>query len=361
LARLLLHIGAHKTATSYVQRLFHLNRDILKEHGIIYPDVGKNPGHHILVTPWIAVPEIPKSTYGKSSFCQRLLRKNLSDAFFDRLVKKHARQEGTVFISAEIFSRAEPQRVDMQDLARRLSPFEDVKIVYTVRHQIDYIQSIWLQVAKNGRAPRFNQFLDHAIQKKLASGLWVEHGKVIDHVLTGFSADKLIILDYESIRRHPEGTAGIFLDLMNASLRFKDLKDIDRREANISPDPLASLLAHSICWPSPMKPNLMRKLQPPIEKIREQHAKNRTTLYTREEYKRVDEAFLRDNADLSKWLQIERANAKVTVPASTETLLFREDLTVSDWEILAYEAEIPDWTILAHKAGVYSGTPSQFL
>lgn len=339
MARLLLHIGAHKTATSYIQRLLHSNRSLLAKHGIIYPDIGPNRAHHILVTPWISVPEISLHSLGSRSFAQRLLGRNPYDSFFDRFVRKYARQKGTVFLSAEVFSRAEPQHVNMRDLASRLAPFEEVRVIYTVRHQADYIQSIWLQLAKNGKAPRFAPFLDNAIKQHLASGLWVEHGKVIDHVLSGFSPDQLIILDYETLRRHPEGMAGPFLDLVNSPLRFRDLEDIDQREANISPDPLATLLAHSIRWPSPSAPGLVKKLQQSLDDIRKQHGKKRTTLYTRIEYKRVDEVFAQPNAELARWFGRD-AQAGISAPASPETLLFQEDLTMSDWTALARELAI---------------------
>lgn len=340
MARLLLHIGAHKTATSYVQRLFHSNRDLLAKHGIIYPDIGPNRAHHILVTPWISVPEIDASYFGNRNFIQRLRGKSSHDAFFDSFVEKYSRYRGTVFLSAEIFSRAEPQHVDMQDLARRLAPFENVRIVYAVRHQADYIQSIWLQLAKNGKAPRFAPFLDNAVQRHLASGLWVEHGKVVDHVLTGFSPDQLVILDYEAMRRHPEGVAGPFLDLMGSSLRFRDLEDIDQHDANISPDPLASLLAHSIRWPSPLDRALVKKFRPILKDIQKKHGKKRTTLYTREEYRMVFEMFAQPNAKLSQWFGPAAPNKELSAPLSPKALLFREDLNTSDWSALARQLVI---------------------
>lgn len=331
MARLLLHIGAHKTATSYVQKLFHENRQLLAGQGIIYPDIGSNRAHHILVTPWIDTPEIGAHHYGGRSLVDRLLGKNPYNAFFDRFVRQYARRKGTVFLSAEVFSRAEPQHVDMRDLARRLSPFEDVRIVYTVRHQADYIQSIWLQLAKNGKAPRFEPFLKAAIAQHMASGLWVEHGKVIEHVLTGFSAEQLVILDYETIRRHPDGVAGPFLDLMGSPLRFADLKDIDRRQANVSPDPLATWLAHSARWPSPSGPELVRAFQTSLDAFRERHGKKRTTLYSRAQYRQVREAFAADNNKLAEWLQASQPGVSLSPPDAPKTLLFREDLTVADW------------------------------
>lgn len=335
MARLVLHIGAHITATSYVQRLCYRNRALLAEHGIIYPDIGPNRAHHILVTPWIDVPEIPVSYYGKRNLGQWLRGEKIYDSFFERVVREHAGQQGTVFLSAEVFSRAEPQRVDMADLAQRLTAFEDVKIVYTVRHQVEYIQSIWLQLAKNNKAPRFDQFLEAALTRQIASGLWVEHGKVIDHVLTGFSPEQLVIMDYETARRHPEGVVGPFLDLMNSSLRAKDLVKPKNKEANISPDPLATWMAHSVRRPAAAEPDLVKALQKGLGAIREQSGKKRTTLYTRDKYKEVIDTFAEANAALDRWLPVGQAGPMLSPAAAPETLLFRDDFALSEWAALA--------------------------
>jgi len=56
MARLILHIGTHKTATTTIQNSFHANRKLLAQHGLIYPDLGRAAGHHGLVTDWIDLP-----------------------------------------------------------------------------------------------------------------------------------------------------------------------------------------------------------------------------------------------------------------------------------------------------------------
>jgi hypothetical protein len=223
----------------------------------------------------------------------------------------------------------------MRDLAQRLKAFEDVRIVYTIRHQVEYIQSIWLQLAKNNKAPRFDQFLKAALERQIASGLWVEHGKLIDHVLTGFSPEQLVILDYEAARRHPEGVVGPFLDLMNSSLRTKDLVKPNEKESNISPDPLVTWIAHSVQWPDAPRPDMVKALQGTFASIREQSGKKRTTLYTREKYKEVSDRFAEANAALDRWLPDGQAGPLLTPAAPPETLLFRDDFALSDWAALA--------------------------
>lgn len=334
MARLVLHVGAHKTGTSYVQRLFHLNRELLSRHGIIYPEIGPNQAHHILATPWIDIPEIPKSYFDKRSFGQWLQRRDRYRSFFDAFVEQHASRKGTVFLSAEVFSRAEPQHVDMVELSRLLKSFEDVRLVYMVRHQADYIQSIWLQLAKNRKAPRFDHFLAYALDQQLASGLWVNHVKVIDHILTGFSSDQLIVLDYEACRRHPEGIVGPFLDLMESPVRAGDLEPL-QGEANISPDALATWLAHSMQWPSVINMALAIELRSCLNEIRERRGKKRTSLYSRDQYMMVNKAFVEENDVVGKWLQSGQSRDSMSLSPSPDALLFREDLTVSEWAGLA--------------------------
>lgn len=330
MARLLLHIGAHKTATSYIQRRFHLNRKLLAEHGIIYPDIGPNRAHHILATPWIDIPEIPESYWGPEETGSTGRTKH--DAFFEKFTKDYAPLKGTVFLSAEVFSRGMPQHVDMADLARRLSDFEDVKVVYVVRHQTDYIQSIWLQVAKNGKAGRFDPFLAHALQKYLASGVWINHHQVIENVLSGFSRDQLILLDYESIRKHPEGVMGPFLELLGSSLNVDDLAELDNREANISPDPLAIWMAHAVFFPNPIKFGLYQKLKDALGRIREDHGKKKTSLYTRAQYDAVIQASHEMNIPLRPWLESGQSDSPIFTAPSADQLLFRDDLTEADWD-----------------------------
>ncbi|QCP88297.1 hypothetical protein EYE35_21735 (plasmid) [Cereibacter sphaeroides] len=329
MARLLLHIGAHKTATSYIQRRFHLNRDLLARHGILYPDIGPNRAHHILATPWIDIPEIPESYWGPEETGSA--GRTRQDAFFEKFTKDYASRKGTVFLSAEVFSRALPQHVDMADLAKRLSDFEEVKIVYVVRHQTEYIQSIWLQVAKNGKAGRFDPFLAHALQKHLASGIWIDHHQVIENVLSGFSRDQLILLDYETIRKHPEGVIGPFLELLGSPLHVHDLAELDNREANISPDPLAIWMTHAAFFPNPLKLGLYQKLKAALDRIRENHGKKKTSLYTRAQYEAVIQASSEMNIPLRPWLDSDKGESPIFTVPSTEQILFRDDLTEADW------------------------------
>ena len=44
MARIVLHIGTHKTATTTIQNVFHRNATLLAQHGIVYPRLGTATG-----------------------------------------------------------------------------------------------------------------------------------------------------------------------------------------------------------------------------------------------------------------------------------------------------------------------------
>ena len=59
MARAILHIGTHKTATTTLQDSFRLNAALLARRGLIYPQIdARHSGHHGLVTDWNPLPAV---------------------------------------------------------------------------------------------------------------------------------------------------------------------------------------------------------------------------------------------------------------------------------------------------------------
>ncbi len=321
MARLILHIGAHKTATTFLQRCFFHNSKLLAQHGIHYPDIGPNPAHHILTAPWIDNAEIPPAFYGKGG----------PEGMWQRFVDDYAARPGTVFLSGEPFSRLEPQRVDMAALAARLAPFEDVRILYTTRRQTELIQSIWLQKVKTRLAGDLANFLNHACTKFLATGVPVEHGLIYDHVLTGFAPQQVTILDYEQIRRAPGGVLQTFLDLVGSGLQAEQMNMVGSNQANISPDPLGMYVYGRIAHKE--KPN-DAELARIVAAIRQGHSAP-TTIYTRADHARICKVFAPLNAAFeARVRQHQPGFAMAPEPAEPE-FTWRDDLTMTDWARIA--------------------------
>ena len=110
MAQLVLHVGAHKTGTTYLQNLFHQNRAALADAGIYYPDIGPNTAHHVLASPWLNMQDVPASFFNTRG----------PDELWADLIARYATAPGTVFLSGENFLRAYPETVNMAELADRL-------------------------------------------------------------------------------------------------------------------------------------------------------------------------------------------------------------------------------------------------
>lgn len=321
MADLILHIGAHKTATSFLQRTLSLNRGLLARHGLIYPKIRHYPAHHILAGPWIDVDGVPPAHYGPGG----------PDGLWRRFVDDHAGLRGTVLLSAEVFSRAETGRVDMADLARRLDPFDSVRVVYTVRQQPAFLQSIWLQRARSAPVPPWSAFYRKAMDTGLASGLWLDHGRVWDLLRQGFPPDRITFLDYDTIRRESGGVLGAFLRLAGVSLTADDLKPAPPAQSNISADPLRVLIATRMAEPNPIPDDLIVTLAA----ARPFGPDRPTSLFTRAEHDALTAAHAPLNEALEARVRPQQPDFAVSPPAVPGDILWRDKLDSRHWARIA--------------------------
>lgn len=317
MARLLLHIGAHKTATTYLQRCFYRNRKLLEEFDIHYPDIGPNPAHHILTAPWIQNGDIPDSFFGEGG----------PEGMWNRFISNYAHRSGIVFLSGEPFSRMKPQRVDMGELSARLSAFEDVRIIYTARRQTELIQSIWLQKIKTKIDGDLVEFINHACSKFMATGVPVDHRIIYEHVLTGFAPQQVTILDYERVRCSPGGVLQTFLDLIGCDLKAEQMDIVGDRQSNISPDPLGMYVYSQLT--SKEKPN-KGELARVVAAIKQKHSAP-TTIYTREDYARICHTFAPINAAFEAQVQVFQHDFVMAPEQMEPKFTWRDDLSTADW------------------------------
>lgn len=321
MAKLVLHIGAHKTGTSYLQSLFHHNRAMLRADGIHYPKLGANKSHHILAGAWIPLPDIPDRFFGPGG----------AEELWNRFITDHAGLDGTVFLSAENFSRLEPRSVDMRSLAQRLSAFDQVQVVYTVRHQVELVQSVWLQIAKTRKVFILRNFVEKAIKTAVVGGVDLDHGAVYSRLLQGFDPAQITLLDYASFRRTPGGMVQVFLDLLGSTLRPADFKPIPLDKANISPEPLSTYIAGLIAEgqiPPADLIDMVSGLIRPDSSIP-------TTLLMRSEYARIGRTFARRNAVLLNQIRMLQPAFSFDPVSPPGNLMYRDDLTVHHWATIA--------------------------
>ncbi|MCQ0090543.1 hypothetical protein [Roseovarius sp. M141] len=323
MARVFLHVGGHKTGTSYLQAMFHANAALLARHGIHYPDIGPNNAHHALAAPWISTPDIPDAFFGPAG------RKGL----WDRLIAQYADMPGTVFLSAENFTRVRPQRVDMAQLAARLRAFGEVRVVYTMRQQVELLQSLWMQVAKTRPAPNLRKYVKAGLSDRRGGGVPIDHSNVYTALLEGFRPEEIRLVDYASMKNSEGGIVGTFLRLMDSDLKADALAPLKSQEnANISPDPIEFFVATEI---------MNREAPPPGDLIETIRCAIRpgdapaATLLSRSEHSKLRRRFVNSNNSLVERVQPVQPGFVFDPGSVPPDLFFRDDLTTAHWTRVA--------------------------
>lgn len=170
MARLILHIGTHKTGTTSIQRGLSRNREALKEKGIWYPgyDLINKRNHYAHI-----------GAVNAFSGAHPELTREEAVNFFAQVSEKSKNYDATI-ISAESFFRHVclgpegqtqkipnhpenywPKRMDYIRDVREHFPVDDVEIVMVVRRQIEYGPSLYQEHIKTSNyRGDFSEFRD---------------------------------------------------------------------------------------------------------------------------------------------------------------------------------------------------------
>lgn len=317
MADLILHIGTHKTATSTLQNVFSANRALLLRHGLIYPDIGRTTGHHVLTTPWVSLPPVYQLSGG-------------ARPLWEELAARHAGAAGTLFLSSEEFSRGDPRsRVDFADLRRYLGDFDRVTVLCTLRDQLSYLQSIYLQVARHNVAPPWPQFFAEALESGFASGLFLDFNALDDHLLRGFDAAEIVYLDYRAACAEPDGILGAMLRRAGCGLDAAALDLAGQGSSNVSPEPLAAWAAGLLATPRPATAPLFALTAGAL--ALEIGDGRRNTIYTRAEEARLIARFAGPNQAFAARIAARQPGFALSPPRPAPEAVHREDIQGSFW------------------------------
>lgn len=282
MSRIILHIGAHKTATSYIQDVLTLNEDLLAQNGIIYPNIFPNGAHHVLTAPWR--PEMVEQT---GFTVER------ADAVYKSLVDEHAKSDRTVVLSAEPWSRIHKGVTNFAELAPRIEGFDEVVILYVMRHPWELLQSLYLQFTKDWhKPPQIESLLESAFNDEPIGGVTLDHQKVLDLVCEGFDESQVQFASYEKIKALPMGVLTPVMELCGLDALPEGFQPAPK--SNVSTDPLATYVAHRMMPNGRPKPTAITR----VRRAMDVHfgEKSKTTLLTEAEAVRLD-AHFRSSAD----------------------------------------------------------------
>lgn len=155
----IVHVGAPKTGTSYLQDMLFSHREALAAEGVLYP--GDRFDAHFL-----AALDLMELTWGG-------LEKQAVGAW-DRLAEEVRAWPGTVILSHEILATASRRQVE-----RAVASFGDgveVHVVLSARDLVRQIPAEWQENVKHRRTLGYRQFLDKVTDPRrrgaLASWFW---------------------------------------------------------------------------------------------------------------------------------------------------------------------------------------------
>jgi hypothetical protein len=153
--RLVVHIGATKTASTYLQKCLGLNEDLLLKHGVYLPQAGRrstssNLNHHNLA--WNLLED--RRFRGVSGDWEGL-RAEVADTDAD-----------VVLLSSEAFARMASEERLRPMLSNRLLEIEDdVPLVYFPRDPLARINSMYAQTVKTFADPGpFDEYATKSIK-----------------------------------------------------------------------------------------------------------------------------------------------------------------------------------------------------
>jgi hypothetical protein len=142
--RVLLHVGAPKTGTSFVQDILFTHRELLRERGILYA-ADRHDAH------FLAALDLMELPWGG-------LEREAAGAW-ERLAAEVREWPGTSIISHEILGTA--SRVQVARALASLGDQSEVHIVYSARDLVRQIPAEWQENVKHRRTMQYGKFLEN--------------------------------------------------------------------------------------------------------------------------------------------------------------------------------------------------------
>ena len=194
---LVLHVGPHKTATTWLQHNFYHNIKALEQAGWYYPQTGVRVrvAHHDLS-------DNPAQIFDRDSTTVRELKK---------IAAKAAENNLNILLSSEGFRNWKPDH--LTQLQAIMAPHE-LHIVYCVRDPVSMLYSFWAQQVRTGTQLSFPEFSDKQFARPTRSKILNPLTEI--KALQAVEGAKLTILLYDEIRRQKRDIFDVFVkDILN--------------------------------------------------------------------------------------------------------------------------------------------------
>ena len=132
--KLVIHMGLHKTASTSFQNFLHLNRNVLLDSGVIYPEIEQHASHFLIPR------RILRNNWG---FVEDYMKHTLSIARQRNVKTVLVSSEGFETILLESFRAAQ-----FEKLVRGIG-YSEIHWICVLRSQWDYFNSLYDQMSKH--------------------------------------------------------------------------------------------------------------------------------------------------------------------------------------------------------------------
>lgn len=321
MARLVLHIGTHKTGTTMIQNRLYQARADLATAGVTYPDLGRHTGHHGYLTDWIALPPAYATPEGGQAGLQAL-----ADTWRDT--------DSTVFLSSEEFSRAGGRggQPDFDDIKRIFAGY-DIRILCVLRSQWQFLQSVYLEISQTTPPPPPGDIASTALRTGQVDGLWCDYLNLYEGLCRHFDPADIRLVDYGTASA---STAGLLATVLRHALPKHDLPPLDQTVShrdNRSPKPIPVWAAHVVAGGPKPGSDLHGAAQ---EAYDIEYGPDRPgCIFTHGEIRNLTEHFRPSNDRLANRVRNIQPGWQLAPQPLPDTTLYREDITPAYWIRLA--------------------------
>jgi hypothetical protein len=153
-----IHVGTPKSGTTSLQNILAGNRELLREHGYLYP--GTNKGH------FIEALSLRDSGFRGHSFAS-------AEGAWERVVAEIEAHPGPSLLSHEILGGSKPKVVKR---AARTLRSRSLRVVITCRDLGRQFPAVWQEGVKNGDTITYDGFLADAFEAwdgpRASGGMW---------------------------------------------------------------------------------------------------------------------------------------------------------------------------------------------
>ncbi len=278
-----LHLGVHKTGTTYTQTVLMINRDNLKRAGVEYWDLGYTRRN---LTPFLV-----GLSRRKASLSPTQCRERIESLIYAPEISAAKR----VVISDEnllgfIFDII--RKNGYKNLVRKLTPMRgvlggDVKVFLTVRSYADFISSMYCELITT--KPYFT--FERIREGKFVSGLsWA---KVYRDLVKVFGAENVVVCDYQTVFSHLTEFLSFLAD---ARIDF----ELPKKEIRSSPSARAVGFIRTESEEHPELP-VRKVVARAILKFPRNSENPQFDPWTAEERAALDERYKRDMAEIPCW------------------------------------------------------------